>query len=108
MQEWRQEWYPDAEQLSDMPTGMMSNGMMQGMMGASSMQQMMGGDATDAMFLRMMIPHHQMAVDVSEQALARAEHPELQELAQTIIDEQSAEIEQMQGYLDEIERTTNS
>ena len=108
MQEWRQEWYPDAEQLSDMPTGMMSNGMMQGMMGGSSMQQMMGGDATDAMFLRMMIPHHQMAVEVSEQALARAEHPELQELAQTIIDEQSAEIEQMQGYLDEIERTTNS
>jgi len=107
MQERRKEWYPDAEQMSDMPTGMMSDGMMQGMMGGS-MQQMMGGDATDAMFLKMMIPHHQMAVDMSEQALERAEHPELQELAQTIIDEQSAEITLMQGYLDEIERTTNS
>jgi uncharacterized protein (DUF305 family) len=64
------------------------------------------GDATDAMFLQMMIPHHQMAVDMAEQALEEAEHPELEELAQTIIDEQTAEIELMQGYLDEIEAST--
>ena len=102
MQEWRKEWYPDAEQTSGMSTGMM-----QGMMGGS-MQDMMGADAIDTMFLRMMIPHHQMAVDMSEQALKRAEHPELKELAQQIIDEQSAEIGSMKGYLEEIERTTNS
>ncbi|MDQ3638314.1 MAG: DUF305 domain-containing protein, partial [Actinomycetota bacterium] len=71
-----------------------------------SMQEMMGGNATDEMFLRMMIPHHQMAVDMAEQALEEAEHPELEELAQTIIDEQTAEIELMQGYLDEIEAST--
>ncbi len=109
MQEWRGEWYGDAEQTSGMPAGMMEgmmgDGMMEEMMGGS-MQGMMGGDATDAMFLRMMIPHHQMAVDMSEQALEEAEHPELKELAQTIIDEQSAEIELMQGYLDEIEAST--
>jgi len=56
MQEWRTEWYPDAVQTSDMSTEMMSGGMMQGMMNSSSMQGMMGADATDAMFLRMMIP----------------------------------------------------
>jgi uncharacterized protein (DUF305 family) len=107
MQEWRKEWYPDAKQTSDMSTGM-SGEMMQGMMGGSSMQDMMGADATDAMFLRMMIPHHQMAVDMSQQALERAEHPELKELAQTISDEQSAEIEQMRGYLEEIDSTSST
>ncbi len=95
MQAWRNEWYPDAGPTSGTTNGMMDDGMME--------QQMMGGDNADAMFLRMMIPHHQDAIDMSEEALERAEHPELKELAQTIIDEQSAEIELMQGYLEEIE-----
>jgi uncharacterized protein (DUF305 family) len=105
MKAWRKEWYPDAEDTPGMPSGMMNGGMMQGMMGGSSMQEMMGANATDAMFLRMMIPHHQAAVDMSEQALDKAEHPELKELAQTIIDEQSAEIEQMRGYLEKVDST---
>ena len=99
MQEWRKEWYPDAGQLPGMmgdgQTGsMMGSGMMEG-----SMQGMMGGNALDTMFLKMMIPHHQMAVDMSEEALSKAEHPELRNLAQEIRDEQSAEIELMQEYL---------
>jgi uncharacterized protein (DUF305 family) len=98
MQEWRDEWYPDAEQSSGMPTGMMGE-----MMGNGMMEQMMGGNATDEMFLRMMIPHHQMAVDMSEKALERSEHPELKDLARKIIDEQTAEIELMESYLEEIE-----
>jgi len=106
MQEWRDDWYPDTEQTSGMPAGamdeMMRGGMMEGMMGGS-MQEMMGGNATDEMFLRMMIPHHQMAVDMSENALDEAEHPELENLARKIIAEQKAEIELMKGYLEEIE-----
>ncbi|MDQ3568985.1 MAG: DUF305 domain-containing protein, partial [Actinomycetota bacterium] len=102
MQEWRDEWHPDAEQTSGMPAGMMDemmdemmgDGMMERMMGGS-MQEMMGGGATDEMFLRMMIPHHEMAVDMSEKALEEAEHPELKDLARKIIDEQTAEIELM-------------
>ena len=91
MQEWREEWYPGVEQ----PSGMTGNGMMN-----SSMQGMMGGNALDVMFLKMMIPHHQMAVDMSDEALSKAEHPELRDLAQKIRDEQSSEIELMQGYLE--------
>ncbi len=94
MQEWRDEWYPNAGQTSGMPAGMMNEMMGDGMM---------GGDATDEMFLRMMIPHHQMAVDMSEKALDEAEHPELENLARKIIAEQKAEIELMKGYLEEIE-----
>ncbi len=112
MQAFREEWYSDDEQTSGMPAGMMDqmmgDGMMDQMMGGS-MQDMMGGDETDAMFLRMMIPHHQMAVDMAEEALdGNAEHPELEELAQMIRDEQSAEIKLMQGYLDEIEAASSS
>jgi uncharacterized protein (DUF305 family) len=104
MQEWREQWYGDAAGRAfgmmnpSQTDGMMSEGMMGG-----SMQEVMGGEMTDAMFLRMMIPHHQLAVEMSEEALHEAEHPELRELAQTIIDEQSAEIELMLGYLEEIE-----
>jgi uncharacterized protein (DUF305 family) len=102
MQEWRKEWYPDAGQAS----GMMGDGqtgstMTNGMMGGS-MRGMMDGLAVDTMFLKMMIPHHQMAVDLSDEALSKAEHPELRDLARKIRDEQSSEIELTQGYLDAI------
>ena len=94
MKEWRKEWYPDARPTPEM----MSYGDTGSMMGNG----MMGGNALDVMFLKMMIPHHQMAVDMSDEALSKAEHPELKDLAQKIRDEQSSEIELMQGYLGEI------
>ena len=94
MKEWRKEWYPDAGPTPEM----MGNGDTGSMMGNG----MMGGNALDVMFLKMMIPHHQMAVDMSEETLSKAEHPELKDLAQKIRDEQSSEIELMQGYLGEI------
>ncbi len=103
MQEWRGQWYGDAGRTF----GMMDPTQMEEMMGEGLMEEMMGGDMTDTMFLRMMIPHHQIAIDMSEQALERAEHPELKELAQKIIDEQSTEIKQMQGYLEEIDSTNS-
>jgi len=111
MRTWREEWYPDAGPTFEMdPTQMqemMGDNQMQEMMGDEHMQEMMGDDGADAMFLRMMIPHHQLAIDMSEQALNNAEHPELKELAQQIIDEQSAEIELMEGYLERIEAAGN-
>jgi uncharacterized protein (DUF305 family) len=109
MLEWRKEWYADDAGwgyygMGGMGAGMVDSGVMERMMGgSSSMQEVMGGDVADEMFLRMMIVHHQQAIEMSEEALERAEHPELRELAQQIIDEQQAEVEQMRGYLEEIE-----
>jgi len=88
---WRQQWYPNAAPTN----GMMGSGGMGGMMGRSMMQ----GDFADRMFLEMMIPHHQRAIDMSNDALANAQHPELKGLAKDIIAVQSAEITEMQGYL---------
>ncbi len=98
MRAWREEWYGDAERT----LGMMDPAHMEETLGDGMMEGMMGGDMADVMFPRMMIPHHQLAIDMSEEALEEAEHPELEELAQKIIDEQSAEIELMRGYLEEI------
>ena len=103
MQEWRDRWYPDAGQAYGMPSGMMDAGMMELMMGGS-MREVMGGDASDEMFLRMMIPHHEQAIEMSKQAIDKADHSEIKDLSRKIVDEQSAEIKLMQGYLEEIER----
>lgn len=107
MREWRQRWYPNAGPAYGTTGGMMNSGMMEGMVGGS-MQESMGADVADEMFLRMMIPHHEQAIEMSEQALEKAEHPEIKGLAQKIIDEQSAEIKLMRGYLEEIDPADDS
>lgn len=95
MQAWRDQWYPGLPSTFG-PNDMMGQGMMgQGMMG----QGMMAGSGTDRMYLQMMIVHHQLAVDMGNQAQQQATHPELRELAATIAREQAAEIVQMRGYL---------
>ena len=55
----------------------------------------------DIMFLQMMIPHHQQAVDISNLALKTSKDSELLALAKTIRDAQSAEIIQMEAWLRE-------
>jgi uncharacterized protein (DUF305 family) len=52
------------------------------------------------MFLQMMIPHHQQAIDISDLALTKSEDAELLALAKNIRDEQAAEIVKMKAWLD--------
>lgn len=61
------------------------------------------GDALDETFLRDMIPHHMVAVMMSQQLLAhgRVQHGEVADFARTVRDTQRAEIFQMRGYLTE-------
>ena len=53
----------------------------------------------DVMFMQMMIPHHQQAVDMGTLAETRAVNAEVKDLAMQIKDEQRPEIVQMQGLL---------
>ena len=55
----------------------------------------------DTMFLQMMIPHHQQAVDISNLALKTSKDAELLALAKTIRDAQTSEIAQMKRWLKE-------
>jgi len=54
----------------------------------------------DVMFLQMMIPHHQQAIDMSDLALTKSSDSELLALAKDIRDEQGAEIVKMKAWLD--------
>jgi uncharacterized protein (DUF305 family) len=54
----------------------------------------------DIMFLQMMIPHHQQAIDISGLALTKSSDSELLALAKDIRDGQGAEIVKMKAWLD--------
>ncbi len=53
----------------------------------------------DVMFLQMMIPHHQQAIDISNLAMKSSQDPELLALAKIIARDQAAEIKQMKAWL---------
>jgi len=52
----------------------------------------------DARFIDGMTPHHEGAVTMAREALTQAEHPEIKQLAQQIIDSQEQEADQMQAW----------
>ena len=52
----------------------------------------------DADFAQMMIPHHQGAITMAKLAKERAEHEELKELADAIIEAQEREIDVMRPH----------
>jgi uncharacterized protein (DUF305 family) len=62
----------------------------------------------DVMFLQMMIPHHQQAIDISDLALTKSEDAELLALAKNIRDEQGAEIVKMKAWLEEANASSHS
>ena len=102
MKQWRQAWYPKA---SDAPvaydaqmghTMAMSQTQMQGMMmngnlGAADAQY-------DLRFINMMMPHHQGAIVMAQDALNKSRRPEIKRLAKSIITSQQREIDQMKQW----------
>lgn len=97
MRNWRAQWYPDLEPTFDAMGGSMMGGSGDDKHPGGSM---MGGSAgTERMYLQMMIVHHQLGVDMAEQAKQKADHSALADLAAVIAEEQAAQILQMRGYL---------
>ncbi|PSB15060.1 DUF305 domain-containing protein [Phormidesmis priestleyi ULC007] len=102
MKQWRQAWYPKASAEpvaynSKMGHSMpMSQDQMKGMM----MNMDLGAaDAQfDLRFLNAMIPHHEGAVVMAQDASSKSKRPEIKKLAQEIIASQKTEIKQMQQW----------
>ncbi|AFY74397.1 hypothetical protein Syn7502_02412 [Synechococcus sp. PCC 7502] len=102
LQKWRKLWYPN---MSSTP--MAWHGEMGHMMTMSASQQkamMMSmdlgaGDAKfDLRFIDAMIPHHEGALTMAQEALSKSKRPEIQKLAKAIITSQKAEIIEMQKW----------
>src|SRR5260221_12622465 len=53
----------------------------------------------DVDFVRLMLPHHQAAIDMAKTQLAYGQDPQMRRLAQEIITDQQSEIELMQLWL---------
>ena len=94
MKAWRGQWYANAPPAENMAMP----GMAQSHMDMGHMTAMQAGPQYDAMFIDMMVPHHEGAVAMSQEALERAEHAEVKTLAQSIIKAQTGEIAQMKQW----------
>ena len=55
----------------------------------------------DEAFINAMIPHHQSAIDMAQVALDESDNPAIRDLAGRIVEDQTREIEQMRGWLEE-------
>jgi uncharacterized protein (DUF305 family) len=59
-------------------------------------------EEADAMFLRLMIPHHQAAIPMAEAVLEKTDRPEVEQLAGAIVASQRSEIKVMQDMLEDM------
>ena len=78
--------------LRNRGTSMMGNGQNTEV----SQSQMMGG--IDKRFIEQMIPHHESAIAMAKLALLKSKRPEIKTLASAIIEGQSREIGDMNGW----------
>jgi uncharacterized protein (DUF305 family) len=110
--EWRTAWYGSGEPASDeasmdlmieaMPVGTMTD-MMYQMDPGMQVLAFCAEENPDLGFVQQVIPHHQMAIDASEVAVEQAVHPELAAFAEDVITVQQAEIDLLNGILEELE-----
>ncbi|WP_030450587.1 DUF305 domain-containing protein [Herbidospora cretacea] len=76
-------------------------GVMPGMATAEEMKRLAEakGQAAEVLFLQLMIRHHEGGVEMAKGALELAERPEVRNIAQHIVDGQTAEIDLMKEML---------
>ena len=98
MKQLREQWYAGKPQAVNMEMPGMVGGMK--IMTGEHMKEMdqMPPAHFDEHFLNMMIAHHEGAVTMSKEAQKKAEHPEVKQLADKIIQAQGPEIEQMKKW----------
>lgn len=94
----REPWYAGKPSAINMELAGMIGGMK--MMNGEHMKEMDDMEAShfDSHFLKMMIAHHEGAVTMSNDALKKAEHPEIKKLAEQILNAQRPQIEQMKQW----------
>ena len=71
------------------------------MMGMEDPAELANQRPFDEAFINAMIPHHQSAIDMAQVALDESDNPAIRDLAGRIVEDQTREIEQMRGWLEE-------
>ena len=84
---------------SEVPTQMSPEEME--MMGMEDPAELANQRPFDEAFINAMIPHHESAIEMAQVALAESDNPAVRDLAGRIVDDQTREIEQMRGWLEE-------
>ena len=100
MTTWLTDWdqaVPDPDVVMDDNMDRAGGMMMSGMMSKADMGRLGKASGTnfDRMFLEMMILHHEGAIEMAEQELAKGKYQPTKDLAQAVITGQQAEIEEM-------------
>jgi uncharacterized protein (DUF305 family) len=102
MKQWRSVWYPKAGAEPVAYHAEMGHSMPMSQDQIKSMMMSMDLGAADAefdlRFINAMIPHHEGAVTMAQDALSKSKRPEIKQLAQDIVRSQAAEIKQMQQW----------
>jgi uncharacterized protein (DUF305 family) len=102
MRKWRKAWYPNASAESVAWHAQMGHSMAMSADQKNAMMMKMDLGVADAefdlRFLNAMIPHHEGAIVMAKDALSKAKHPELKQLAHEIATSQQAEIDQMKQW----------
>ncbi len=99
MTSWLAEWgIPYDDSMSEGMGGMDHGGGMMSEADMTALESATGADAT-RLFLEGMIGHHQGAVQMAQSVIDNGQNPVVADLAQTIIDGQTAEIATMQDIL---------
>ena len=90
MKVWRNNWYPDLAISTGTGTDM-----------GDMMVSQDDSVSYDLRWIDAMISHHQAAITMAQEALTKAEHADIKNLAQAIIDMQAAEITQLEAWRDQ-------
>ena len=65
-------------------------------------------DDADVAFAAQMVPHHEAAIEMAKLAQQKAEHPEITQLANNIVETQSSEIETLNSIHDRLTKGSDS
>lgn len=96
LKKWRDEWYAGKPKSDHMNMPGMS-GMKMPQMDMGKLETASGNDF-DLKFIDMIVPHHQMAIDMSKEALRKASHAQLKTFARQTIDKQQKEKVQLSKW----------
>jgi uncharacterized protein (DUF305 family) len=103
MQGWLQVWglSPTGSEPAMSWMGEPTDGLMPGMATPEDIQKLRDAspEEADVLFLQLMVPHHQAALQMTEAILNRTDRPEVESLAKAISASQQSEIQNMEQML---------